>query len=336
MDFQPFDRLPLLEWAGWWDQTLDRWRTEGLAPNLTDRYEIAEHFGLDLYKQIWFRAKRGGPVPAHHGAGVIRDEADYEALLPHLYPRFDPGEYPQLGEWREEQAAGLTVIWFTFDGFFWFPRTLLGIERHLYAFYDQPDLMHRINDDLREWQRQFIDDLGQVCCPDFVTFAEDLSYNHGPMLSEDLFDRFLAPHYRKVIPHLRQLGARVLVDSDGDITSTCEWFARAGIEGLLPLERQSGVDIDTLRARHPQMRFVGHFDKLVMNRGDAAICAEFERLLDVAAGGGFIPSCDHQTPPGVSLAEYRRYVAIFREFAAEVGSQSRRGTDQDTAILRAL
>jgi len=30
--------------------------------------------------------------------------------------------------------------------------------------------------------------------------------------------------------------------------------------------------------------------------------------------GGFIPSVDHQTPPGVSLDAYRRYVALLREY----------------------
>ena len=30
MNFRPFDRLPLLEWAGWWDKTIQRWRGEGL------------------------------------------------------------------------------------------------------------------------------------------------------------------------------------------------------------------------------------------------------------------------------------------------------------------
>jgi hypothetical protein len=30
MDFQPVDRLPRIEWAVWWDQTIDRWCSEGL------------------------------------------------------------------------------------------------------------------------------------------------------------------------------------------------------------------------------------------------------------------------------------------------------------------
>ncbi|MBT9132163.1 MAG: hypothetical protein DDT33_00675 [Firmicutes bacterium] len=45
MNFEPFDRLPLWEWAGWWDETTDRWHKEGLSPHLTDRYDICRHFG---------------------------------------------------------------------------------------------------------------------------------------------------------------------------------------------------------------------------------------------------------------------------------------------------
>ena len=30
MNFQPVDRLPRIEWAAWWGQTIDRWKAEGL------------------------------------------------------------------------------------------------------------------------------------------------------------------------------------------------------------------------------------------------------------------------------------------------------------------
>ena len=44
--------------------------------------------------------------------------------------------------------------------------------------------------------------------------------------------------------------------------------------------------------------------------------AEFERLVPLMKTGGFIPSVDHQTPPGVSLEEYRLYVRILKEYMA--------------------
>jgi hypothetical protein len=330
MNFQPFDRLPLLEWAGWWDKTIERWHSEGLPRELTDRYDIARHFGLDIYKQDWINLRKEGcPRPTAHGGGVIETAEDYERLRSFLYPA-NPVNLRRWEQWAEEQRRGEAALWFTLDGFFWLPRQLFGIERHLYAFYDQPKLMHRINADLVAWQIEAFEQLCSVCTPDFMTFAEDLSYNHGPMISKELFDEFLKPYYDQIVPALRERGILPVVDSDGDISVAAAWFEAAGIEGILPLERQAGVDIAALRATYPKMRFVGHFDKMVMTKGEAAMRAEFERLLPVAAKGGLLVSCDHQTPPGVSYANYRLYLRLFREYGSRAGELSRQATGMET------
>lgn len=322
MHFQPFDRLPILEWAGWWNKTIERWHGEGLPENLVDRYDICRHFDLDIYQQDWFApATPACPKPLSHGAGIIASAADYDRILPHLFPPH-PVDAPRWRQWAAEQRQGRTVLWFALDGFFWFPRKLLGIERHLYAFYDQPALIHRINHDLTAWMLRTIEQLAAVCTPDFMTFAEDMSYNKGPMLSRQLFDEFMRPYYDQVIPALRQHGIIPLIDSDGDIAAPADWFAAAGLEGILPLERQAGVDIAALRARHPRMKFIGHFDKMTMDKGAARMRREFERLLPTAARGGFLIGCDHQTPPGVAYSDYQTYLELFREYAAKAGAMS--------------
>ena len=88
-----------------------------------------------------------------------------------------------------------------------------------------------------------------------------------------------------------------------------------GVDGILPLERMAGVDVRAIRERTTR-RFcmIGHFDKTVMHPGEAAMRAEFERLLPVMRAGGFIPSVDHQTPPGVSLEDYRAYLRLLQEY----------------------
>ena len=40
--------------------------------------------------------------------------------------------------------------------------------------------------------------------------------------------------------------------------------------------------------------------------------------MPVARRGGFIPGCDHQTPPEVSLRDYRLYLALYREYAGRL------------------
>ena len=60
------------------------------------------------------------------------------------------------------------------------------------------------------------------------------------------------------------MGIIPIVDSDGDISVPAYWFEAAGLQGILPLERQAGVDLSRLRRDHPRMLFVGHFDKMTM------------------------------------------------------------------------
>ena len=315
MAFQPFDRMPRVEWAGYWDQTVDRWRAEGLPADLTDAFAIRAHLGLDPYRQRWFAPLAGTcPPPTAHGAGVLADHDGYDRVREHLYPPFAQA-VEQMRPWARLQARGELVVWISLDGFFWFPRRLLGIERHLYAFYDQPELMHRINRDLTDYHQRLLAELARVCPPTFMTFAEDMSYNHGPMLSRAMFEEFLAPYYRELVPTLREMGARVLVDTDGDVTAMVGWLSGVGVEGVLPLERQAGVDAARIRREPPRVRMIGHFDKMVMNRGEEALRGEFERLLPTMRSGGFLPSVDHQTPPGVSLDQYRCYLRLLAEYS---------------------
>jgi len=316
MNFQPVDRLPRIEWAMWWDKTIERWQAEGLPPG--DRYETYRQLGLDVYYQHWFAPRsKGFPRPASHGAGVIETDDDYERVKEFMYPPFEHLR-PMLERYAAEQEAGDAVLWITLWGHFWGPRVLLGIERHMYAFYDQPELMHRINQDLTDYNVAIVKWMAPFCRPAFMTIAEDMSYNHGPMLSRELFDQFLLPYYEQVVPLLKEMGTHVLVDTDGDVTEMVPWLEAAGVEGVLPLERQAGVDAAEMRRQFPRFIMVGHYDKMVMPRGEDAMRAEFERLLPVMRGGGFIPSVDHQTPPGVSLDQYRIYLRLLAEYSEKV------------------
>jgi uroporphyrinogen-III decarboxylase len=156
--------------------------------------------------------------------------------------------------------------------------------------------------------------------PTFTTIAEDMSYNHGPMLSKALFDEFLAPYYRRLVPRLRERGVIVMVDTDGDPTRMVPWLEEVGVQGVLPLERQAGVDGMRIREVHPRTMMIGHFDKMVMDRGERAMRAEFERLLPLMRTGGFIPSVDHQTPPHITIEEYRLYRRLLDEYT-EAGAR---------------
>ena len=316
MDFQPVDRLPRWEWAMWWDETIARWHGEGLPRELRFHrvIEIARHFDLDPYQQFWFSTTDPTiEATQHHVEGVVASMDDYRRVRPGLFPAHATA-IRGMAAWAEQQRLGDAVVWCTVEGFFWFPRTLMGFTDLMFAFGDQPELLHAINQDLLDFNCRLLDEIFRVCVPTFMTIAEDLSYNHGPMISKRTFDAFVAPYYRALLPRLQERNIPLLMDTDGDVTLLVPWLEELGIQGVLPLERQAGVDGLKLRQQFPRLWMVGHFDKMTMHCGEAAMRAEFERLVPLMKSGGFIPSVDHQTPPGVSLEQYRCYLRLLREY----------------------
>ncbi|MBQ3489379.1 MAG: hypothetical protein IJA86_02185 [Clostridia bacterium] len=320
LNFEKPDRLPVIEWAGWWNETLDRWHKEGLPEDIPWE-KIQTHFGLDYIQRIWMPLLTPDyPRPSAHGAPLIESAEEYEEFKQkYLYPNESHRNYARkmntLKSLKQEHENGNAVVWYSFDGFFWFPRVLLGIENHLFSFYDEPELYHQICSDLADYIIAQLPKIYEVCHPEFMVISEDMSYNNGPMISEALFDEFLLPYYRKIIPEIKKYGTKVIIDTDGDVSMMVPWLIRAGIDGVLPLERQAGVDLVQLREKYPDFIFIGGFDKMAMAAGEEAMRKEFERLAPVMRSGGYIPSCDHLTPPGVSLENYKIYVRLLKEYA---------------------
>jgi len=312
----PSDRLPMIEWADYWDETLTAWESQGLPKGMSND-EICDYLGLDNLRCFRFDifGNERVPWPEIHGAPMITGESDYNELSKLLY--CDEAMESILRKAEKIQKAhenGAFSIRIWLEGFFWYPRILFGIEPHMYAFYDSPELMNRMNEDILNFNIKALNKLCNILKPDMLGVAEDMSYNNGPMLSEDMFDEFLLPYYNDFIPFAKKLGIKTLVDTDGDVTKMIPWLIRAGFDGVYPLERQAGVDVVQLKKDFPDFVFFGGYDKMIMDKGEDALRTEFERLLPAMRAGGFIPSCDHQTPPNVTLEDYKIYLNLFEEY----------------------
>lgn len=313
---EPVDRCPAMEWAPWWKLTLERWRGEGLPEELRTDGDIQEFFGLDRCLQLWvsYRTKET-PKPPAHGQGIVEDEADWERVKDTLFPPVETViTEAKLESFRAARDKGDAVSFLTVNGFFWYPREIFGIENHLYSFYDYPELYTEMCELYSDWLVELFRYAFSRFRFDFMSFAEDMSYNQGPMLSKTLFDEFLAPFYKKVIPVIHEYGVPVFIDSDGDITAAVDWYAEVGADGMFPLERKAGVDVSLYLDKQPKMAFLGHFDKMCMKDGAEAMREEFERILPSMMRGKVIVSVDHQTPPDVSIENYREYVKLLYEY----------------------
>jgi len=85
------------------------------------------------------------------------------------------------------------------------------------------------------------------------------------------------------------------------------------------MDVNAGMDIVKVREKFPSLKFIGSFNKLEIAKGKDAIDREFERILPVIKGGGYIPGSDHQVAPSTSLEDYRYYIQKLTEVMKQCG-----------------
>ena len=264
------------------------------------------------YKQIvespddWKRLKEHGERELEKW---FSDEAMEKTYLP-LKEGHDRGDYP---------------LRLNLEGFFWVARELLGDEEELIAFYEEPELIHDINEYILKIYQTKLMKVIDMLQPDVVYLMEDLSGKNGPMISPGMFDEFVGHYYRQLIPMLKGRGVgNVFVDTDGDFMMLIPYFIDTGVDGFLPMDVNAGMDIVKVREKFPTLKFIGGYNKLQIEKGPEAIDREFERILPVVRQGGYIVGADHQVPPSASLQDYYYYIKRLKEVMAQCGESQGR------------
>ena len=308
--------LPRVEMMPYNEATVSRWRSEGLPESIQTLAEFHDYFGLNRldFFFVW---------PDIDGAGCrerIATAEDFHAVKRSLYDlrkiRVRMDDYRRA---LDSIVAADGIMWIPLHGFFWHPRDLFGVAEHLMMFYDEPELMHDINKTLLEFNIGVVRMIYETGVPAIICVSEDMAYKSGSMISKEMFDEFIAPYHKELLAELKKEFCVAALDSDGEISDVTRWFSEIGYDCINPLERQTGMDLIKLRADNPDIAFLGGYNKLVMSKGPDAIQAEFESLKPLFGKEKFIPAVDHQTPPEVSLENYRHYLKASEVFFKEMG-----------------
>ncbi len=273
----------------------------------TDEYLVyQDEYGVK--KRI---SKGSSSVPEFIG-WQVESRLDFERLKeerfqPVLEQRVPP-DWPQLVQAYGARDYPLSIGG-TPVGFYGFLRYLMGEERLLLSFYDDPILVKDIMEFLADfWIELWDQALGEVQV-DCAHFWEDMAYRNGSLISPATFREFMTPCYRKVTGFLKDHGVEIiLVDSDGNLDQLIPLFLEAGLTGVWPIEVQAGNDLLEIRRRYPHLRILGGIDKLEIARGPEATDRELEgKLPSMLAGGGYIPLLDHAAHPEISWTDFCYY-----------------------------
>lgn len=204
-------------------------------------------------------------------------------------------------------------------------RYLMGPVQLLYAFHDDPDLVHDIMNHLSALQIYLFDQVLNEIAVDFCFACEDLGFKNSSFISPAMFREFILPCYRRFTAMLRDHGVKIMiVDSDGYNWKLIPLFMEGGVTGMGPMEVAAGMDVFEIRKAFPKLQIFGGIDKRAMAAGKIAIDAELDRKVPpLLANGGYIPCCDHAVPPDVSWQNFSYYRRRITEFAYQAQDNNR-------------
>jgi uroporphyrinogen decarboxylase len=251
---------------------------------------------------------------------TLKTAADWPAYKERLQP--DPARLPEdiAATARLVTDSGRPIAINTASMMGWI-RNWMGVEGMSMLMYDDRDCYADMVMTLADLTCWAIDAVmpglkAAGVTPDFGFGWEDICGRNGPLVSPKIFRECVAPGYRKMRACLERHGVSMLgIDTDGHIGPLLSDWMDAGVNMQFPIEVGPWkAEAMTYRKQYGrELRIVGHFDKLTLERSRADVLAELDRLRPLMADGGFMMMPDHLITPGVSLDMYRWYLDQVRE-----------------------
>ena len=210
---------------------------------------------------------------------------------------------------RRSQSEGqLIMLCGRSNGFFWFPRKTMGLEKFLMTIYDDPVLLNEMLDFILDTTISFWEHILEKVEVDLVLINEDMAFKGGPLFSLDSFKELLEPRYGKLTDFLKKYKIKnIFVDSDGDMTSLIPLLLKCGVNGLLPFEVTGTMDLIKIRKDYPELKIAGGINKMKLFGDKDEIDKELEKVPHMLKMGGYVPFVDHSVPPLVSWDNFVYY-----------------------------
>ena len=343
--YQDVDRRPI-HLVGPWSETLARWHREGL-PEDADPHAflgIADHeyplanisplaglyppFERKVLKEegdfVYLIDNYGRTVRDFRNSTTIPEWLDFPVKSPEDLRRlmdehFDVDDLDARfsADWADRARAAKSrndIVLIDGGCYYGTLRNVAGVATASYLFYDAPELVEELFERYLAVVMEGLRRAVLVVEVDVIGFGEDIGFKTGPLISPEMFRRFILPRYRKAMDFAHAHGIELTwYDSDGDIRQFIPDCLEVGINGLMPCEVAAGMSPAELRPRFGRaLRMGGGVDKREVAKGPQAIDAEIARLLPVIREGGFVPGIDHSVPGDVSWDNYRYYVDAIR------------------------
>lgn len=118
---------------------------------------------------------------------------------------------------------------------------LRGYENLLFDMMDEEPLLDELIDQLTDFNLALVNRFLKNGCRS-MAYPEDLGMQVGPMLSPEMFRRYIKPAYQKIMAPAREAGVPIHMHSDGDIRLLVDDLVESGVEVINLQDLVNGID----------------------------------------------------------------------------------------------
>ena len=207
------------------------WQTEGIE------YE-------DSWGAVWKTTTNGIT-----GTVIRFPLADWEAFAGYRPP--DPEEHDGWTriDWeavqrrvkKEQETMGFSIGELRHGFFFLTLEYLRGYENLVYDMHDRSAELERLIAMVEAFNAYFVRRYLELDVT-LVGFPEDLGAQNGPMLSPEMFRRYISPSYRRLMQPLRKRAKVVYMHSDGHVMELLDDLIDCGVTVINLQDRVNGID----------------------------------------------------------------------------------------------
>ena len=119
---------------------------------------------------------------------------------------------------------------------------LRGYENLLYDMIDEEPMLDELIDQLYEFNLALVRRMVDSGCCLSIGYPEDLGMQLGPMLSPEMFRKYIKPSYQKLMKPARDAGIAIHMHSDGDIRDLADDLIDSGVEVINLQDLVNGID----------------------------------------------------------------------------------------------
>jgi len=251
------------------------------------------------------------PIPL---AAAVKSEKDlerYEIPNPDDEDRFE-----QIQRWAKQYKGERAIVVLVYD-LNWLAANIMGFDDRLIAFYTNPELVLLVNQIVLEYRLRYIKNAIEAGA-DVILIAGDWAYKNGPMFSQEHYNKFVLPPFKRTVQEIKKHGVYVMKHSDGNCWSFIDSLIETGVDAFHPIDPLADMDIGEVKCKYGDrlclMGNVNCASTLTFGTTDEVREETEEVIRKAGTGGGLICMSSNSIHSAVKPENYIEMLKTIREY----------------------